>query len=426
MIPRESHTGHRPWPARLSFYYGWLILPASALALFVSGPGQTFSISVFVDPLIDEFGWSRTAVSGLYTAGSLTAACAMFAVGKLLDRFGARIILTVVGALMGLAAVWMSTVNSELELYAGFAALRTFGQGSLSLVGTTLIAIWFVRRRGKLTALAGLGMMGAQAVFPPLNHYLISEYGWRDAWIILAIIVWAIAIPIGLLVVRRSPESIGVLPDGVPEHVTTSADSTEPSWTLAEAMRTRSFWLLLAATASNSLVGTALIFHQVDIFASRGIGAGISASVLGVMGPASFTGVMVAGALADRFPNRYLLTVGQLMLIAAMVMVTNITGAWQAMLYGLLLGFASGFIMNASIVIWPNYFGRSHIGSIRGVVSAMMVAAAALGPLPLSLGLDISGSYATVLLFSLVLPTACGLMAYLGKPPLAAGRAPRE
>ncbi len=111
------------WPARLPFFYGWVILPTAALALFVSGPGQTFAVSMFVDPLIDEFGWSRTSVSGLYTAGSLSAAGAMLGVGWLLDRFGARVMLAGVGLLMGVATLWMSTVSSQLELLRRYGAL---------------------------------------------------------------------------------------------------------------------------------------------------------------------------------------------------------------------------------------------------------------------------------------------------------------
>ena len=215
-------------------------LPASALILFISGPGQTFSISVFVDPLIEEFGWSRTSISAIYTGGSMTASVAMFGIGPLIDKYGARVMLLAVGLLMGCAAVWMSFISSKADLYLGFAGLRILGQGSLSLIGTTLIAIWFVRRRGKLTAIAGLGMVVGQALFPPLNNFVIEEWGWRSAWLILAGIVWLIAIPLGIFIVRRSPESIGSNPDGV-DHIETIDAST--GWSVRATTRTYAFWL---------------------------------------------------------------------------------------------------------------------------------------------------------------------------------------
>ena len=340
---------------------------------------------------------------------------AMFAVGPLIDKFGARAVLIVVGTLMGFAALWMSFVTSQIELYLGFAALRTLGQGSLSLIGTALIAIWFIRRRGKLTALAGLGMVAGQALFPSLNNFLIAEYGWRNACVFLAVIVWAIAIPLGIFVVRRSPESIGAAPDGDEK---SDVSTIEAGWSVASAIRTYSFWLLLVASVPNSLIGTALIFHQVDIFAVKGLSSTVSASALSIMGPASFAGIIMGGIATDRFPNRYLLALGQGLLIASILLVISLAGVWQAIGYGLLLGFSMGFLMNVSTVIWPNYFGRKHIGSIKGIVSAVMVASAALGPLPLSLGLDWMGSYERVLLFSLIMPVLCGVLAYFAKPPL--------
>ena len=412
----------RPWPARLPFFYGWLILPSAALALFVSGPGQTFAVSVFVNPLIEEFGWSRTAISGLYTAGSLTAAGAMFGVGWMLDRFGARLMLTGVSLLMGLAALWMSTVDSQLELYAGFTALRLLGQGSLTMIPTVLVAVWFVRRRGRATAIAGLGMMAGQVAFPPLIHVLIENYGWRDAWVGLAIIVWVLMLPVAVLLVRRSPASIGLRPDGDPVRKPSDVNAASVGagdWPLRRAMSTRAFWLVLVAGSSQSLITTALIFHQVDVLGTRGIGSGVSAAVLSVMGVASFAGVIVAGVLSDRFPNRYLLAVSQLLLMGSMVLVIFLTTAWQALVYGGVIGFSTGFTMTIAAVIWPNYYGTRFIGSIRGVATTASVAAAALGPLPLSLGFDLTGSYAVVIGAALVLPAGCSVMAYAAHPPLA-------
>jgi MFS family permease len=354
---------------------------------------------VFVDPLIAEFGWSRTAVSGLYTAGSLTAAASMFGVGWLLDRFGARMMLTGIGLLMGLAALWMSTVDSQLQLYVGFAGLRLLGQGSLTLVPTALVAVWFVRRRGRTTALAGLGMMVGQVVFPPLIHLLINNYGWRDAWIVLAVIIWVLLVPAAVLLVRRSPESVGLRADnaalGSPEDAASA--TTTSGWTLREAMSTNAFWLLLFASSSQSLISTGLTFHQADVLGARGLGSGVSAAVLSVMGPSAFAGMMLSGILADRYPGRYLLVFSQVLLMLAMLVVMFLTTAWQAFAYGAMAGFSMGFGMTVSAVIWPNYFGTRHLGRIRGVASSMMVAAAALGPLPLALVLAAPVSYSAVL-----------------------------
>ena len=128
-----------------------------------------------MDPMIEDLGWSRTMVSGLYTAGSLTAATTMVLVGRLLDRYGARVMLVVVAVLFGFAAIWMSNVSHPLQVYAGFTAIRTLGQGSLTLIPTTLVALWFVRQRGRVMALHLLGATASLAFFPPFIHILISN-----------------------------------------------------------------------------------------------------------------------------------------------------------------------------------------------------------------------------------------------------------
>ena len=157
MLSRSSRICRSSIISRTPFFYGWVILAASALTRFISSPGQSYLVSVFIDPIISELGWSRTLVSGLYTAGSLTAGVAMIFVGRLLDRYGARTMLLAVGILFGFTALWMSTVDHPVKLYFGFAALRTLGQGSLSLIPSTLIALWFVRLRGRAIAIGGIG-----------------------------------------------------------------------------------------------------------------------------------------------------------------------------------------------------------------------------------------------------------------------------
>lgn len=411
----------RAWPARLPFFYGWVILPSAALAIFVSGPGQTYSVSQFVDPLIDEFGWSRTTVAGLYTAGSLTAAATMIVVGWLLDRLGARLMLAGIGVCLGLAALWMSAVSGQADVYLGFAALRIFGQGSLGLVPSTLVALWFVRRRGRATAIAGLGMVVSQAVFPPLIHTLITRIGWRETWVVLAVIVWVLLVPVALVLVRRNPESVGLRPDGL-EPATASVPTEAASiqiegWTLGGAAGTASFWLVIVTAASASLVTTAFVFHQAAIFDSRGLSAGVSAAVLSVMGPMSLAGVFAGGFLADRYPNRFLLLAGQALIVVGAAMAMTMTTTWQAFVYGAMIGFASGGLITVNSVVWPNYFGRRHLGKIRGAAIAATVGGAALGPLPFAIVFDWLGSYAPVLAVFMALPTMSMVAAVLARPP---------
>lgn len=407
---------------RLPFYYGWIVLPVAGLAMFISGPGQTYSFSVFVDPIIQETGWSRSTVSGLYTAGSLTASTAMLIVGRLLDRFGARVMLIAVGSLFGVGALWMSSVSNPFELYAGFAAMRLLGQGSLTLIPTTLIALWFVRLRGRVMAINSLGAVVSQATFPPLIFFLITAVGWRSAWVFVALIIWGVLLLPAFLLVRRTPESVGLLPDGdvAPEEGAgqgTTRAFSEVNLSLHEALRTRTFYLLLFADTSQSLISTALVFHQVSVITSKGLDAALAATIFTVMAPMALLGNFVAGFLTDKLPNRVVLAGAQGIIGSAMVTALLVSAPWHAIVYGALLGLGGGFFITTNAVIWPNYYGRRHLGSIRGIVTTVMVASAALGPWPFGVLFDLTGSYTSAILVFLALPLACALAALAAPPP---------
>ena len=419
----DSSVGQSSIVARVPFFYGWIILTVSALAIFISGPGQTYSVSIFVNPIISDLGWSRTLVSGLYTAGSLIAGAVMILVGRLLDRYGARIMLTTVGVLFGIAAVWMSLVDHPIKLAAGFAAIRILGQGSLTLIPTTLIALWFIRWRGKAIAMGILGGAISHAAFPLLIYTLITNTGWRNAWLVLAFVIWIALLLPSVLLIRRSPESVGLLPYGQspsPENQTEEgkADTiSEVNISLSGVLRTRTFWLLLFAGSAPSLISTALTFHHVSFLASKGVSSGMAASVFVIMAPMQMLGIFIAGFMADRFPSRYLLAAGQMLLVAAMLWTFIITSAWRAFLYGAIIGLSNGFIMTISAVIWPNYYGRLHLGSIRGVATSAVVAFAALGPLPFGFVFDLTKTYSLAILIFLTLPVSCAVAALLARPP---------
>jgi MFS family permease len=408
----------------LPFYYGWVILGVSSLAAFVSGPGQTFTFSIFVEPLRGDLGWSQAMVTGLYTAGSLTAGLAMVPIGRMLDRYGSRVLLTITGLLFGLATLLMSWVSHPAHLYFGYAAMRALANGTIPLIASTLVATWFVRLRGRAMIVTRLGEVGAAAALPPLVYWLITSYGWRNAWIVLAFGIWILIVPAGFLLARRSPESVGLLPDG--DAVITDGEKVdgtleadpETQWTLSEALRTRTLWLLLLSQLSAPLIMTGLTFNHVSIMETKGISAATAAIVLSIQAPVGLGGVFLAGYLSDRFDNRYLLIAAQAGLALAMVWTFVISGPWQAYIYGAILGLSGSISMIANAVIWPNYFGRRYIGSIRGVSMTAMVAFAALGPWPFGLIFTLTGSYDLVMTLFLALPCACAVSAFLARRPV--------
>jgi MFS family permease len=405
---------------RPKIFYGWVILAVVLVAQFISGPGQTHSISVFIEPMKDGLGLSSGMIAGLYTAGSLTAALTVIFIGRLLDRFGARIMLSIVAVVFGFAVIGMSQVQNEIQLFLAFAFLRTVGQGAMILIPTTLLALWFVRKRGRVMAIAALGMVASQAAFPPLNKFLIDRYGWDTAWLILGVAILVVLVLPALILVRRSPESMGILPDGDSARPTQTKNrpiSDEPSWTLGEALRTKTLWLLVLANISLPISFNALIFHNESLILDRGLDASIAAPVLSTIAPLVLVGNFIAGFMVEKIPGRFLLATSQAIIGLTMLWVIFMSQSWQAFVYGGLIGLAVGMSMTTNNVIWADYFGRTRLGSIRGVATTTMVTASAFGPLPFALIFDATNSHSTALVAFMVLPILSVAAAVMAVPP---------
>ena len=426
----DNQTKPLPRVARTPFYYGWVVLVVAALASFTSAPGQTYTFSVFQNSLIDDIGLSSTAISTLYLFGSLTAALVIIVVGRSLDILGPRIMLVVSTLLLGLGAMWLSWADSAWTLFVGFAIMRSMGQGALSLIPATVVSVWFVRKRAMALALMALGGAVASGFYPIYGATLIEEFGWRTAWVMISFTAWGLLILPSVLFVRTSPESIGLLPDGdsterdqVDDGAVTKTGESERSWTLNEAMHSRALWFLIFAGTAQSLVGTGVTFHQVSYLTSKGFTSSGAAGVFVVFAPTMIVGQFVSGYLAGRIQIRYLIATGQGFIVVSMLLLLGVSELWHAYLYGAVLGLNMGFLMNSTQAVWPAYFGRNHLGSIRGVTNFGMMAAAALGPLPLALALDLTGTYTAGLLLYMMLPPLCGVAALMAGNPTSSSRA---
>jgi MFS transporter, OFA family, oxalate/formate antiporter len=402
-------------------YYGWIIVAAATMGMIMTSPGQTYSVSIFIEHFIRDLGLSRSLVSTLYTLGTLGASLTLPFVGRQIDHRGPRVIVGVVTVAFGLACIYMGSVRNTVMLGLGFLLLRTLGQGSLSMVSSNVINRWWVRRRGTMLGIAGLAasLLGSGS-FPSLIHALIGRFGWRTSYPLLGLMVLVVMLPVGLIFYRRQPEDYGLEPDGA----STSADKgrgqrhfIEENWTVEEAVRTPAFWLLGLGLASISMLGTGLQFHMVSIFADSGLSASVAAAAYL---PISATGAIVglsSGVLVDRIPARFLLLAALIGQAASLIMAPNLVTASSALAYGIIIGTTSGLQRTVSSVVWPTYFGRKHLGAITGVASFVGIAGSALGPMPMGIARDLLGSYAVALPAAAVLPLALGVAALFARRP---------
>lgn len=257
--------------------------------------------------------------------------------------------------------------------------------------------------------------------FPNLITWLITRYGWRVAYILLGLTLILGMMPLGLIFFRGRPEEHGLMPDGgqskQEEDNTAAAQVAEENWTLAEAVRTRAFWVVSLGLGAPSMLGTGLFFHMVSILTDGGLTATEAASVFV---PIAVTTALVnlgSGVLIDRMPIRLILTATLLSLSLTLWMAPRLQGIEFAFLYGVMLGTMSGLHRTVSTVVWAAYFGRRYLGSISGVTMTFMVAASALGPMPFGIARDMLGSYMAVLSASTTLPLLLAIAAFFtGRP----------
>lgn len=418
----ETPSRHSRVIDRSPVPYAWVVLLAAIVASMATVPGQTVGVSVFLDPIILDLDVSRSTVSLLYTVGTLVGSFALPFVGRFIDARGPRLSVGLIAGGFALACLFMSSVASLAMLALGFVLIRGLGQGSLSLVSLHVVNLWFVRRRGLAIGLTGLGMAIATAVFPSLLEGLIDRHGWRSTYALMGIAVAAVALPLGVTFFRGRPESYGQVPDGSRRRGDERDPVVETNLTLAQARRTAAFWFVAAGDVTIAALGTGLIFHHYDILDQSGFGRAAAAAVFVPLGLVTAGANVGTGALLDRVPPRFALAAMLSFQAGALVMAGWIPPT-MLLVYGTLIGLAQGMKGAISGSAYAYYFGRTHIGSIKGFATTLSVAGTAIGPLAFAVGRDVSGSYLPVLLGSALVPAVLGVAALWLRPP-GAGAGP--
>jgi MFS family permease len=412
-------------PIQTRFYYGWVIVAVAGLSVFFSGPGQTYSISIFKDYYIDEFQYSNSFVSGLYSVATLLAGLLLFLVGRIVDKYGQRKVMTVIGVLLALTCFWNSLIIGPVMMFIGFFMLRIFGQGSLTLLPNTLVPQWFMGKRGRALSFMAIGGFASSALFPPVNHFFNHTFGWRTTWVIWGVLLLIIFVPVAFFLVRNKPEDIGLTIDGQSKQQRTSGklhvEVSEISWTLKEAMKTRSFWFILFCVSVPALVNTGITFHIVSIAEGKGLTAGHASMVLALMALIGFPLSFVSGYLVDRFQVKYVLALTFFGHIVSILVLWQLNTVFGAIVYGGLWGMVNGLERIVLSIVWPNYFGREHLGSIKGLAQSVMVIGSALGPLPFGLFYDWFHGYNEILLLIILFPLIAGILSLLASKPVYKG-----
>jgi MFS family permease len=407
-------------------FYGWVVLGVATLVLFASGPGQSHTFSVFVGPISADLGISATAIASAYAFATLIAALGLPYMGRLVDRFGPRLMLIGVAALLGVACIGFGAAAGVITLSLGFMALRFLGQGSIMLGSTNLVAQWFSARRGFAMSILMLGFAGSIAVHPLLAQWLIEQVGWRGAWVWLGVMTWVLLLPVLWLVAHDKPEPLGLRPDGEKQE-TAEEQARGPralaGLTLAAAMRTQAFWIIAAGLFIPAMLITSLFFFQVSVFESHGLDRALAASMFGLSALAMALAMPAVGWVLDRTDPKYVFSASLVLLAVSLTGISLVVGPLTATAYAVCFGINTAANMTFFGYMWAQYFGRRHLGSIQGAGQTIGVVGASVGPLPLGIAFDQFGSYDGALRLLALLPLACAVLAlFLKAPDLSAAR----
>ncbi|WP_223839891.1 MFS transporter [Nocardiopsis deserti] len=366
------------------------MIAASALVLALSGPGQTAGIAVFVDHVITDLDVSRSAVSLAYMVGTLSGALALPWIGRAVDRFGVRRVLALVALGFGAFLVLLACAQGLVGLTAGFVGVRALGQGGMTLVATTAVAISVTRNRGTLLGLtSSLGAAGI-SLFPLLAERVITALDWRYTFVAEGVLIWVIVLPLawwGLRGVPRTspeaPSSAARQPDGL----------REPEWPLRAIVRTSMFWAMAGAIACSGLVSTAVFFHQIAVLGEQGLTPAQAAVNFLPQTVAGLGAALLFGSAADRLSPKVLMCAAMAMHALALVTLPLVSPGLGALLYGAALGAAASGARAVESAALPFYFGTASLGTLRGLTQSVAVASTAVGPILLSLAHGWAGSY---------------------------------
>ena len=400
--PRMKHlTAKAPGYSRLvaasPIYYGWIVWLVAVIGAICSSPGQSYSVSLFMDFFIEDFGLDRTTVSSLYGAGTFIASLSLTWVGRQIDHWGNRRMGSAIGLAFACILVLCSLINGPIMLFFAFIAIRGLGQGSLVLSSSTAVTNWFRFRRGRMMALLALALALFQGLYVNLLRLLLETMDWRQVYIVLGLGVAALAVPAFALLMRDKPEDHGLSPDNVSQESDDVLTPDEDNWTLAEAIRTPMLWVLMLSRMLPSAWGTGLILHQVSLFAGLNHSAQVATETFALVSLFTAGASLLAGYLVDRLKASYIVVLQMLALFAATMLAMSMRDTPLLVAYALAFGLGMGIGYVFDGAVWPNLFGRKYQGQIRGFVYTATIIGSAIGPALFGLSYDYAGGYDLVL-----------------------------
>jgi len=369
-------------------FYGYMIVLCSFLIMMIMW-GAQYCFGIFFKPMLNELGLSRGVLSGAYSINTIIQGIVGIFTGKLSDKYGPRIVVTVCGSCLGISYLLMSRVEMVWQIYVIFGVLASLGMAGCWVPLLSTITRWFVFRRGFMCGFAAAGIGVGLMILPPVAGYLITSFGWRTSYIIVGLTVLVVVITTAQLL-KRDPSEIGLSALGVSAQ---HADGEVAGYTLKEALRTRQFWMLSAAFVMMSFCVHALLVHIVPYATDAGIAAVTAATIISVIGGVSIISKVGAGVAIDRLGNKRVAIMAATLMFLSMIIIQLSNSLEVLYVFAVIFAFAyGGFIAMQSPYV-AELFGLKHHGIIFGFSIFIMGSGSALGPFVAGRIFDATSSY---------------------------------
>lgn len=409
---------------RPKIFYGWYIIGVAMLGAFLGSGSSQFFMSIMLKPLSEELGGSRTAITGAITAGTLLGGFLSPLIGRLVDRYGARPLTTLGGLAAAVHYFAMSNLSQLWEFYVVYVIGRAITSETLGgVVPTAAATNWFRRMRGRAIGLVMMCIPLGGSALTLIGQFIMDSHGWRAMFVVFGVVTLVLLVVPAWLVMRRRPEDMGLLPDGdQPSPFVGSQTGQKPreeeySWTLSEAVRTPTLWLLIAAQLLGVMANTSVSFHQVAYYTDMGIPATSAVAVISLYALAGAVAMGVWGLLTEHFSERHLAVLVTLLAGASIFYLSLVRSLGEAILFGVLFGLTSRGEGSLLIIILAQYYGRRSYGTISGFVNPFKMVGLGMGPLVASITFDLTGSYHMVFIFFGTATLLVALLLWLAKKP---------
>src|SRR5262245_25146030 len=387
-------------------FYGWRMVAAGCAMRMLGGGFHLYGFTIFFLPITNELGLSRAATSLVFSLAHAEGAIEGPLAGYLIDRFGPRPMMLAGVLLLGIGYMILATVNSYsmlLFVYLGIISL-SFSAGFMHSP-MVLANSWFIRRRALAMTLISSSIGIGGTLITPLLALSVQAWGWRYGAIFAGLGLILCGVPIALLV-KRSPESMGLLPDGASSNTADAlahggtrsprTQQAEADFSLKQAMRTLTFWMLILATTTRVAVYNAIIVHFVPIMVWKGASEARAAAMLAAMALMSLPSHLLVGWIADYVYKPFLMALCMIAGIGALCILAYGEGEWALWSFTLLFTFVEA-IFPVGWATVGDFFGRKYFATIRGSMSFFYLWGPALGPVIAGWVYDRHQSYAPLM-----------------------------